>query len=225
MHNLAINYLTDYGSPTVLFEPSELIDFQNAWDLQREWQEKLRLEPSYKQAIWMLQHFACYTLGRGASEKNLLFDIDKPPLDLFRIDRGGEVTHHLPGQLVTYLVLDLHRYKTDLNWYMRTLENVLIDVLHDLGLNGHRVDGMTGVWCSGEKVGFIGVGCRRWITQHGMALNVDCDLSGFNGIVPCGLHGYKMGRISNWLPKVKMNEVRALIKTNLKKYFGLLWVE
>ena len=69
MHNLAINYLTEDGSPTILFEPSELIDFQNAWDLQREWQEKLRLEPSYNQAIWMLQHFACYTLGRGASEK------------------------------------------------------------------------------------------------------------------------------------------------------------
>ena len=150
MRNLAINYLTEDGSPTILFEPSELIDFQDSWDLQREWQEKLRLEPSYKQAVWMLQHLPCYTLGRGASEKNLLFDIDQPPLDLFRIDRGGEVTHHLPGQLVIYLVLDLHRYKTDLNWYMRTLENVLIDVLHDLGLNGHRIDGMTGVWCDGE---------------------------------------------------------------------------
>ncbi len=224
MHNLAINYLTEDGSSTILFEPSELIEFQDSWDLQREWQEKLLLDSSCNQAVWMLQHLPCYTLGRGSSEKNLLFDINKPPFNLFRINRGGEVTHHLPGQLVVYLVLDLHRYKTDLNWYIRTLENVLIDVLNDLGLNAHKIDGMTGVWCQGEKVGFIGIGCRRWITQHGIALNVDCDLSGFQKIVPCGLHGHKIGRISTWLPKVKMSEVRNLMKDNLSKRLGFLWI-
>ncbi len=224
MHNLAINCLTEDGAPTILFEPSELIEFQNSWDLQRRWQEKILIEPCCNQAVWILQHQACYTLGRGASEKNLLFDKDSPPLSLFRIDRGGEVTHHLPGQLVTYLVLDLHRYKTDLNWYMRKLEDVLIDVLNDLGLIGYRLDGITGVWCEGEKVGFIGIGCRRWITQHGMALNVDCDLSGFDNIVPCGLGGYKVGKISKWLPKVKIDAVRLSIKKNLRKHFEFLWI-
>ncbi len=224
MHNLAINYLTEDGSPTNLFELSELIEFQASWDLQRKWQEKLLLEPSYNQAVWILQHLECYTLGRGSSNKNLLFDIEKPPANLFRIDRGGEVTHHLPGQLVIYLVLDLHRYQTDLNWYLRKLENVLLDVLNELGLTGYRIDGMTGVWYEGEKVGFIGIGCRRWITQHGMALNVDCELSGFNEIVPCGLNGQKIGRISKWIPEIKISDVSNLMKRNLKKHFGLLWI-
>ncbi len=223
MHNVAINHLTEEGAPTTLFEPSELIDFQLAWNWQKEWQEKLFLDPFSPQAVWILQHFPCYTLGRGATEDNLLFNFNKPPLDCYRIDRGGEVTHHLPGQLVVYLTLNLRRYKTDLDWYMRELENVLIDLLKDLGLNGYRVNGMTGVWCNNLKVASIGIGCRRWITQHGMSLNVDCDLLGFNRIVPCGLKGFKTGRLVNWLPNLKMEEVHRLLKLRLNKRFGLLW--
>ncbi len=223
MHNLAINYLTEDGYPTVLFEPSELIDFKVSWDWQRKWQDKLVENPLGTQAVWILQHQKCYTLGRGANENNLLFKKEKSPCDLYRIDRGGEVTHHLPGQLVVYLVIDLHRYKTDLNWYLRQLENVLIEVLDELGLKGYRVPGITGVWCNGEKVGSIGVGCRRWVTQHGMALNVNCELSGFNEIVPCGLHGQTTGRISKWLPNVQINDVRSQMNKSLKKHFELLW--
>ncbi|AAP99444.1 MULTISPECIES: lipoyl(octanoyl) transferase LipB [Prochlorococcus] len=224
MHNLVINDLPEEGLPTALFEPSELIDFKIAWDWQRKWQEKLLAEPSNKQAVWMLEHFDCYTLGRGASEDNLLFDVEKPPIDFYRIDRGGDVTHHLPGQLVVYLVLDLRRYKTDLDWYLRQLENVLLDVLDGLGLNGYRINGMTGVWCNGKKVASIGISCRRWITQHGIALNVDCDLLGFNQIVPCGLKDYQTGRLNSWLPKLQMKEVRFLMKKSLNKRFGLLWI-
>ncbi len=223
MHNLVINHLPEEAHPAILFESSELIDFEIGWNLQREWQEKLLLDPSSKQAVWILQHFACYTLGRGASEENLLFDLENPPFDSYRIDRGGEVTFHVPGQLVVYLVLNLRRYQTDLNWYLRQLENVLIDVLQSLGLNGYRIQGMTGVWCNGEKVASIGISCRRWITLHGMALNVDCDLSGFDQIVPCGLNGFKTGKLSKWLPTLKMKEVHSLMKISLKKHFGLLW--
>jgi len=171
----------------------------------------------------MLQHLHCYTLGRGATESNLLFDVSNPPFDLYRIDRGGEVTYHLPGQLVVYLVFDLRRYKTDLNWYLRELENVLIDVLDGLGLHGYTKKGMTGIWCKGEKVASIGISCRRWITQHGMALNVDCELSGFEKIVPCGLDGCQIGRLKKWLPNLKMEEVRFLMKKSLEKHFGLFW--
>ena len=129
MRNLAKNNLIEGGPSTILFEPKELIDFQIAWDWQKDWQKKLFTEQTQKQAIWMLEHFSCYTLGRGSTTENLHFDIKNPPFDLFRIDRGGEVTHHVPGQLVVYLVLDLARYKKDLNWYLRQLEDVLIDVL------------------------------------------------------------------------------------------------
>ena len=139
MHNLAINDLSEEGSPTILFEPSELTDFKIAWSWQKQWQDKLLSDPYCDQAVWMLQHFGCYTLGRGASLNDLLFNLNEAPFDFYRIDRGGEVTHHLPGQLVVYLVLNLRRYKTDLNWYLRELENVLIEVLHSLGLSGYRL--------------------------------------------------------------------------------------
>ena len=122
------------------------------------------------EAVWLLQHPPCYTLGRGASDQHLLFDPSDPPAPLHRIDRGGEVTHHMPGQLVAYPVLDLRRRRCDLHWYLRELEQVVLDVLSQLGLCGERVEGMTGVWLDGRKVAAIGVGCRRWITQHGLAL-------------------------------------------------------
>ncbi len=223
MHNLAKNDLVEEGSSTILFEPKELINFQVAWDWQKEWQKKLFADPTQKQAIWILEHSCCYTLGRGATKNNLHFDIEDPPFELFRIDRGGEVTHHVPGQLVVYLVLDLGRYKRDLGWYLRQLENVLIDVLDGLGLYGYRINGMTGVWCNNEKVGSIGISCRRWITQHGMSLNVNCDLSGFNDIVPCGLKTYPIGCLEKWLPGLRTEEVRSLMKKCLAKHFGLLW--
>ncbi len=223
MHNLAINDLTEKSSSAILFEPSELIDFQIAWDWQKKWQVSLMSDPSCSQAVWILEHFDCYTLGRGASEKNLLFDIYNPPSPLYRIDRGGEVTHHAPGQLVIYLVMNLQLYKKDLNWYLRELESVLIDVLKSLGLHGYKLNDMTGVWCEGQKVASIGIGCRRWITLHGMALNVNCDLEGFHQIVPCGVDGLKTGRLSQWIPDVEIKEVTSLMKKSLNKHFGLLW--
>ncbi len=223
MHNLAKNDLFEKVSPTILFEPKELINFQVAWAWQKEWQQNLLNKQTNEQAIWMLEHLSCYTLGRGASKDNLLFDSQNPPFELFQIDRGGEVTYHVPGQLVVYLVLDLCRYKTDLNWYLRQLEHVLIDVLDGLGLYGYQIKGMTGVWCENEKVGAIGISCRRWITQHGLSLNVDCDLSGFDEIVPCGLKNYRTGSLRKWIPSLKMEEVRFLMKKSLKKRFGLLW--
>ena len=221
MDELDIKYLSEEGSSVLIFEPSELIGFQDAWDLQRKWQERLLKDPDSQQAIWLLQHPKCYTLGRGGSENNLLFHQDKPPYDLFRIDRGGEVTHHLPGQLVSYLVINLHHYKKDLNWYLRQLENVLIDVINLLGLHGERRPGMTGIWVDDIKVASIGISCKRWITQHGFALNVDCDMSGFDKIIPCGLEGYKVAKLSEWIPGVKMKEVQPLMKKTLIKYFAL----
>ncbi len=221
MDKWLINYLSEEGSSALIFEPSELIDFKLAWGWQREWQNKIIRDSSIKQAVWLLQHLACYTLGRGASENNLLFASKKPPYELLRIDRGGEVTHHLPGQLVTYLVLDLNRYKKDLNWYLRELENVLLDVINELGLSGERRKGMTGIWIHGFKVASIGISCKRWITQHGCALNVDCNLSGFDQIIPCGLEGYKVGKLSSWLPGLKVKDVQPLMKKHLAHHFDL----
>ena len=170
-----------------LFQPAAPVPFERAWRDQQRWQQRLLEEPGTPGAVWLLQHQPCYTLGRGASLQHLHFDPAHPPLPLHRIDRGGEVTHHLPGQLVVYPVLDLRRHEPDLHWYLRQLEQVLIDVLDQLGLRGERLPGLTGIWLDQRKVAAIGVGCRRWITQHGLALNVDCDLTGFKRVTPCGL--------------------------------------
>ncbi|WP_036901277.1 MULTISPECIES: lipoyl(octanoyl) transferase LipB [Prochlorococcus] len=218
---LDIDYLSEGDPSTLIFQSSELIEFKTAWDWQKEWQKTLLEKPWSPQAVWILQHLKCYTLGRGATQDNLLFNTDKPPFDLYRIDRGGEVTHHLPGQLIAYLVIDLHRYQTDLHWYLRELEQVLLDVIDKLGLLGERVAGRTGIWIDGEKVASIGIGCRRWITKHGLSLNVDCDLRGFDQIIPCGLKGQKVGRLSSFIPGIKTEDVMPLMKESLKNHFGL----
>ncbi len=200
--------------------------FQQAWDLQRRWQERLLLDSATgadAEAVWLLQHPRCFTLGRGASEDHLLFDPEHPPAPLHRIDRGGEVTHHAPGQLVAYPVLDLRRRRTDLHWYLRQLEQVVIDVLQALGLQGERIEGLTGVWLDQRKVAAIGVGCRRWITQHGLALNVTCDLEGFKSVVPCGLKGRSVGRLRDWIPDLEIEIVQSLLRDALAARFDLVW--
>jgi len=212
-------------SKAFIIEPTDLVPFEIAWDWQKQWQKSLLNSRNLPQAVWLLQHPNCYTLGRGGSESNLCFDLNNPPAAFYRIDRGGEVTHHLPGQLVVYLVLDLYRYKTDLDWYLRELEQVLIDVLYELGLFGERINGLTGVWLNECKVGSIGVGGRRWITQHGLALNIDCDLKGFEEIVPCGLRDFRVGRLNTWLPGLTVDDVQPLMRRSLAKHFDLIWTK
>ena len=183
-----------------LFVAAEPVPFERAWRWQRGLQQRLLDDPLAPEALLLLQHAPCYTLGRGASLAHLHFDPADPPLPLHRIDRGGEVTHHAPGQLVLYPVLDLRRRGADLHLYLRQLEQVVLDLLAELGLRGERVAGRTGVWLEGRKVAAIGVGARRWISQHGLALNVEMALDGFAAITPCGLTGLPVGRLVDWRP-------------------------
>ncbi len=215
---------SEKSSMTFIFEPKDLVPFEMALKWQREWQKKLLIESFSVPAVWFLQHQSCYTLGRGASTENLYFDVKFPPAELFRIDRGGEVTHHLPGQLVVYPVLDLRCFKPDLNWYLRELEEVLIEVLAILGFSGERIPGLTGIWVEGYKVASIGISCRRWITQHGFALNIACDLKGFDLIVPCGLKGSKVGCLSQWEPGITVEDVQPLVRACFSKKFNFQWI-
>ena len=180
-------------------------------------------DPSSPQAIWMLQHPSCYSQGRGGNQKNVLFDINNSSLNMYRIDRGGDVTHHLPGQLVVYLVLNLRRYKADLHWYLRELEAVIIDLLNMLNLPAERVDGLTGVWCNQLKVASIGIGCRRWITQHGISINVNCEMSGFEKIIPCGINHKNIGKLDYWISGITVEEVKLLMKKCLSDHFDFNW--
>lgn len=205
----------------ICFQAAGPVPFALAWDWQRQLQQRLLADPAGPETLLVLEHDPCYTLGRGADAAFLGFDPADPPAPLFRIDRGGEVTHHCPGQLVLYPVLNLQRHGADLHVYLRELEGVVIDLLDQLGLRGERIDGLTGVWLEGRKLAAIGVGARRWISIHGLALNVDCALDGFGAIVPCGIADRPVGRLSDWCPDLTVAAVRPLLRQALADRFGL----
>jgi lipoyl(octanoyl) transferase len=209
------------SSDAILLEPLGPVAFEQAWQQQRQQQQRLLADPGGPAAVLLLEHQPCYTLGRGGDPAFLRFDPANPPYPLFRIDRGGEVTHHCPGQLVLYPVLNLQHHGADLHHYLRSLEQVVLDVLAALGLAGERSSGQTGVWLEGRKVAAIGVGARRWISQHGVALNVDCDLAGFAAIVPCGIADRPVGRLVDWIPGLSCASVRPLLLHAVAVRFGL----
>ncbi|MEB3256463.1 MAG: lipoyl(octanoyl) transferase LipB [Synechococcaceae cyanobacterium] len=204
----------------ILYQPPDPVPFPRAWAWQRHLQGRLLADPAGPEAVLLLEHEPCYTLGRGASLAHLRFDPAAPPHPLHRIDRGGEVTHHAPGQLVLYPVLDLQRHGADLHLYLRELEQLVIDLLRDLGLAAERREGLTGVWLADRKLAAIGVGARRWITQHGLALNVSCDLGGFAAIAPCGL-SLPVGRLSDWQPGLSCAALAPRLLEHLAARFGL----
>lgn len=209
------------SSDAILLEPPGLVPFAQAWQQQRQLQQRLLEDPEGPGAVLLLEHQPCYTLGRGADPAFLRFDPANPPHPLFRIDRGGEVTHHCPGQLVLYPVLNLQHHGADLHLYLRALEQVVIDALGAFGLVGERSPGQTGVWLEGRKLAAIGVGARRWVSQHGVALNVSCDLAGFAAIVPCGISDRPVGRLADWIPGLTTAQVRPVLLQALAQRFGL----
>jgi lipoyl(octanoyl) transferase len=167
----------------------------------------------------LLEHPPVYTLGQGASLEFLKFDPQKISAELYRVERGGEVTYHCPGQLVGYPILNLRYYRQDLHWYLRQLEEVLIQVLDVYGLKGDRMAGMTGVWLEGRKVAAIGIKVSRWITMHGFALNVCPNLSGFEKIVPCGIADKPVGSLDQFLPGIQVEEVRQRVAAKFATVF------
>ena len=136
----------------------------------------------------LLQHDPVYTLGEGSTTENLKFELDAPPHPIHRIERGGEVTYHGPGQLVMYPILNLKMLKPDLHWYLRKLEETILYSLQAVsGIEAGRIDGLTGVWIDNRKIAAIGIRATKWISYHGIALNVVTDLGPFQHIVPCGI--------------------------------------
>jgi lipoate-protein ligase B len=146
-------------------------------------------------ALLLLEHPPVYTLGRGGDPR-WLGEAAEGGVPVVRAHRGGQVTFHGPGQLVGYPILDLRRHRQDVRWYLRSLEEVLVAALRDLGVTAARRPGLTGVWVGERKIASIGVAIRRWITWHGFALNVGPDLSGFARIVPCGIQGVEMTSVA-----------------------------
>ncbi|GAB5029849.1 lipoate-protein ligase b [Nannochloropsis oceanica] len=184
--------------------------------------------------LLLLQHPPTYTLGTGSTPTNLLFDPSDPstaPAALFKTERGGEATWHGPGQLVAYPLLDLKHYRQDLHWYLRALEEVVIQTLAPLGIEGGREEGLTGVWVEGHKVAAVGVKVKRWVTMHGVALNVDPSMDYFKHIVPCGIGDRPVGSVMNfWKGEsgkevITVEEVALLMKRAFEDVFGVVLVD
>jgi lipoate-protein ligase B len=142
--------------------------------------------------LLLLEHPPVVTLGRNSQDSHVLRSAG---VEVFEVERGGDVTFHGPGQLVGYPIIDLTGYKQDLHWYLRTLEQALIGALETLGIPAERNPGYTGVWTNGRKIASIGVHVKQWVTWHGFALNVSTDLAHFDRIVPCGIPGVVMTSI------------------------------
>ncbi|HUR00235.1 MAG TPA: lipoyl(octanoyl) transferase LipB, partial [Gemmatimonadaceae bacterium] len=169
-----------------------LMGYAEALELQRNIARD-RISGAIRQdVLLLLEHPPVVTLGRSSKEQHLVASrefLAEHGVELFEAERGGDVTFHGPGQLVGYPIVDLKRHRQDLHWYLRQLEQVMIDMLSDYGIPAERKAGLTGVWTRGKKIASIGVHARDWVTWHGFALNVTTNLSYFDLIVPCGING------------------------------------
>lgn len=197
------------------------VPYEVAWEWQRSLLQARRADPSLDDVLLLLEHPPVYTLGYGASDQHLRFDPKTSEIPLYRIERGGDVTHHCPGQLVGYPILNLRHYQPDLHWYLRQLEEVIIQVIGHYGLVGDRISGLTGVWVNGYKVAAIGIKVTRWITMHGFSLNVCPDLAGFRNIVPCGIGDRPVGTLAQFVPTICPTAIQTLLLKEFATVFGV----
>jgi len=192
--------------------------YKAVWDLQKEMQQQ-RINGNIEDTLILVEHDPVYTLGKNANEDHLLQSRDES-VDVFNIERGGDITFHGPGQLVGYPILDLSNYKKSVSWYMRTLEQVLIDTLIEFKIIAQRNDGLTGVWVGDEKIAALGVRISRWVTMHGFALNVNPDLSFYDGIIPCGIFDHGVTSMEQLLGETQNSDnVKNMVIEKFNKYF------
>lgn len=206
--------------------------YRETWSLQREIFRNV-IAGEEEDTLILVEHPHVYTFGRGADMANFLLTEEKLltiRAEKFQIERGGDVTYHGPGQLVGYPILNLSHFKEDLGWYLRSLEETIIEVLSSFGVEGFRVQGRTGVWVGlhgkEEKICAIGVHASRWCTMHGFAFNVNTDLSYFNWIVPCGIADRGVTSLAKILDRtIPMDEIQAKYIAAFEKVFEVSMVE
>ncbi len=230
----------------VAFSDWGLISYKDAWDKQEElFKQKADIKFANRSKtineqqpishdLIFCEHPHVYTLGKSGSENNLLINenfLQSIGATYFPINRGGDITYHGPGQLVAYPILDLEQIFTDIHRYLRTLEEAIILTIAEYGLKGDRYEGFTGVWLDPEKpekarkICAMGVRCSRWITMHGLALNINTDLSYFNHIVPCGISDKKVTSIAKELGRtIPAEEVKEKLKKHLAAQFAFTYV-
>ncbi len=220
-----------------------LSSYKSAWDYQeslhdQKISQKIRLtknpdpsetpEPDY---LIFTEHNPVYTLGKNGKDSNVLINTDErkqKQIEFFHINRGGDITFHGPGQIVGYPIVDLERIKTDVGWYLRSLEEVIILTLQEYNISAGRSKGETGVWIDADikgrerKICAMGIRISRWITLHGFALNVNTDLNYFNHIIPCGIQDKQVTSIQKELGQtVDMLEVKMKLLKHFAVVFGI----
>jgi len=218
--------------PKVQVHDLGLINYQDAWDYQEKLfnnlieQKRLGASMPHNQLI-LCEHPHVYTLGKSGDAGNLLADpkmLEDMDAQFYKINRGGDITYHGPGQLVVYPIFDLEQFFKDIHKYMRFLEESVIMTLANYGIKAERINGLTGVWIPGNpsrKIAAFGVKCSRWVTMHGIGYNVATDLSYFDKIVPCGITDKAVTSMAKELSKpVAFSEVKDQLVSNMSKLFG-----
>jgi lipoyl(octanoyl) transferase len=215
-----------------------LIDYKEAWDLQEKiFKELVDLKIQNRNdntsftpqnQLLVCEHPHVFTLGKSGKEDHLLLDekgLQDHEANYYKINRGGDITYHGPGQLVVYPIFDLEQFFTDIHKYMRFLEEAVILTLSEYGINGERADGQTGVWLgvgtpAARKICAMGVKSSRWITMHGLGFNVNADLKYFDYIIPCGISDKSVTSMQHELGrKIDMDELSEKLLSHLSKLF------
>ena len=227
----------------VIFEDLGIQSYQPTWDYQEQrlkeavalktearTQNKEASEAATQHRFILVEHPPVFTLGKNGNRSNVLVTDEQLKvlgIEYYHINRGGDITYHGLQQVVGYPIVDLDKFKPDLGWYLRSLEEVIIQVLAEYGLKGERSAGETGVWLDPQdpfvarKICAMGIKCSRWITMHGFALNVNTDLSHFEFIVPCGIQGKTVTSLEKELgKKVDYEEVKQKIKFHFEAIFN-----
>lgn len=226
----------------ILFQDLGTMDYKECWDYQEELfqstiQQKIsnrdlpeELHVQTKNYLLFVEHPHVYTLGKSGDEKNLLLNqqqLQNKHATYHKINRGGDITYHGPGQLVAYPILDLDNFFTDIHKYLRLLEETIILTLKEYGIKSGRSSGETGVWLDADnplkarKICAMGVRCSRWVTMHGWGFNVNSDLDYFNNIIPCGISDKAVTSLNKELGhEVDMEEIKEKLKTNFTQLFN-----
>lgn len=229
--------------PQVIFKDLGLIDYKEAWDFQESLfkstvDDKIKVRNGEqgletKNYLLFCEHPHVYTLGKSGDESHLLLNQDELAdnnANFYKINRGGDITYHGPGQLVAYPIFDLDHFFSDIHKYLRYLEQAVIDTLEEYGIQSDRVEGLTGVWIEGDtprarKICAIGVKSSRWVTMHGIGFNVNSDLNYFSHIIPCGIDDKAVTSMEKELgKKLDIQEVGLVLKSKLAKLFGFDYV-
>jgi len=205
-----------------------LMEYQKVWDLQHQLWFR-RVEGEVPDLLLILEHPHVITLGRRGNRIHLKVSpeiLEAMKIPIFHVERGVDITYHGPGQMVVYPLLDLKGYGYRLIRYVDQLEEVILHVLGDFGIEGQKDGSNRGVWANGNKIASIGVAIKRWVSFHGFALNYETDLKYFDLMDPCGLVGEKMTSMANILGKeISRKELAERIIFHFREVFKRDWVE